>query len=345
MIRFARLLCLSLICLLAGSGCSKSKPELYVYIWSDYISSDVIKKFEKEYNCKVVVDTYDSNESMYAKLKLGAAGYDLLFPSNYILGIMHKEGMLQPINRELIPNAKYFDSKYQRFVNPGSEAYSLPYMMSYTGLIYRTDRIHDLKPSWGVFGRKDLRGRMTMLNDIRETLGAGLKYLGFSINTIDPNQITQARDVVVGWKKNLAKFESEQFKNGIASAEYLVCHGWNGDAMQLMQENDDVGFVVPEQGSVVSFDYMVIPHDARHVELAHKFMNFLYRPDNAAENMSFTYYVFPNVGAYPLLSEGLANHPILFPSQEILDRSEVILDLGPNITKYIKAWDYIKAAP
>ena len=338
--------CIFSMVLLLLSACGSSQPELHIYSWGDYFNPALLERFEKEYDCKIVIDTFDSNEAMYAKLKAGAKGYDLLLPSSYILDLMYQQGMLQPIDRSLIPNIKYIDKKYIK-VSKEKEAlldYSVPYMITWTGIAYRKDRVSDIQHNWAVFAREDLRGRMTMLNDIREALGAALIHLGYSVNTRDAGELKQATDLLISWKKNLAKFESEQYKNGIASAEYLVVQGYNGDIMQVMRENPQVGFVLPEEGLILLYDHMVIPHDAKQVKLANEFINFMQDPAVAAENMAFTYFLCPNTGAYPLLNAELKDNPMLFPPQSIIDKSEAIENLGPAVQEYNKAWDAVKAA-
>jgi spermidine/putrescine transport system substrate-binding protein len=319
-------------------------PELHVFIWSDYIKPELIKKFEKTYHCRVIVDTYDSNESMYAKLKLGALNYDILFPSNYFLDLMVDQNMLQPIDTSFIPNGKNIDPIYLKLAGAVPNEYGIPYMVSNTGIAYRKDRVKEFEPSWGIFARTDLKGRMTMLNDIREAIGAGLKYLGFSINTTNPDEINKAVDQLIEWKRNLAKFESEQYKNGIASAEFLVVQGYAGDILQVMQENQNVDFAYPQQGMLMSIDYLTIPKDAHNVELAHQFINFLLDGDIAAENMAFGHHLSPNIAAYDKLPPELRSSPVLFPSEKVLLKSEIIQNLGKDDALYNQAWDKIKAA-
>lgn len=326
-----------LTALIGLMGCSSHQDELHIFTWSDYIHPDIIEQFEKEANCRVVIDTFDSNESMYAKLKLGGISYDLIFPSNYFVQIMQKQGMLQPIPYHEIPNLKYIEPQY---LSP--EEYYVPFMLSLSGLAYRKDKVKDFNPSWGMFGREDLKGRMTMLNDIREAMGAALKYLGYSLNTIDKKQIEEAADLLIKWKNNLAKFENEQYKNGIASAEYLVVQGYNGDILQVMQENEEVDFAYPKEGSAISIDMIVIPKNAHHIELAKKFINFMCKPEIAAINIAHTLFLSPNTGAFELLDPILRNNPALFPSKEILEKSEMIEDLGKEGELYNRAWDRVK---
>ncbi|NLF84945.1 MAG: spermidine/putrescine ABC transporter substrate-binding protein [Lentisphaerae bacterium] len=328
----------------AVAGCGPSQPVLHLYNWADYISPELVRQFERENHCRVVTDTFDSNEAMFAKLKAGATGYDLIFPSSYIVGIMRDQGMLQPLQHARLPNIRHLDPAYMGIVADPAFTYSVPYMISHAGLAYLKSRCPDFEPTWGVLDRESYRGRMTMLNDMRETIGAGLKFLGFSLNTTNAEEIAAARDVVIRWKRNLAKFENEQYKNGIASGEFLVVHGYNGDICQVMEENDDIAYAPPKEGVSLACDEMVIPRDAREVALAHAFINFLHDPAVAARNIAFVFYLCPNVAAYELLDEETRNDETIFLPAAVQARSEAIRDLGPHNALYIQAWDAIKAA-
>ena len=222
--------------------------------------------------------------------------------------------------------------------------YSVPYMLTVSGIAFLKSKVTGFQPSWSQFNRSDLSGRMTMLNDMRETVGAALKFLGFSLNTIDERELNAARDVVIGWKKNLAKFENEQYKTGLASAEFLLVHGYSGDILQVQAENDDIAFAIPVEGTSVACDDMVIPKDAPQVELAHAFINFLHEPSVAAENTEFITYLCPNKDSYELLPEELRRNPAMFPPEDVKARCEVIKDLGDDNIKYTRVWDQIKAA-
>jgi spermidine/putrescine transport system substrate-binding protein len=315
---------------------------LHVFIWSDYLKMDLIERFERENHCSVVVDTYDSNESMYAKLSLGGGGYDVVFPSNYFMQIMIPRGMVMKLDKSKLDNLKNLDQSYLTRLDPNFLDYGVPYMISSTGILYRKDRMEEFDPSWGVFGNSDYRGRMTMLNDNREVFAAALSYLGYDINTINKDEIEEAVKLILEWKKNLAKFEGEQYKNGIASAEYLASQGYNGDGLQVMQEVPQVGFAYPREGISVSFDFAVIAPDSPNADLAYRFIDFLLEPEVAAENMEFTFFLSPNKAAYSLLPEDLAHNPVMFIPQEAFKKAELIRDLGPDNSLYHGAWDKIK---
>ncbi len=340
----SKLLMIIALAFLTSSCGRESKPKLHVFIWSNSIKPELIESFEKETHCQVVLDTYDSNESMYAKLKLGASGYDVLLPSNYYLDLMQRQGMLHPLDLTLLPNKKNVDPAYLKLIGSSSLDYGVPFLVSITGIGYRKDKIDPPPSSWSIFGRHDLKGRMTMLNDPREVLGAALKYLGYSPNTKQAEEIRQATQLLIEWKKNLAKFESEQYKNGLASVEFLVVQGYSGDVLQVIQENSSVSFIYPEEGTMISVDSLVITKNSNQTALAHAFINYLLKAEVAAENIAYTFYLNPNTAAYEHLSPSLRANPILFPSQDILNKSEVIKDVGEAFPLYSKAWDAVKAA-
>jgi len=281
---------------------------------------------------------------MFARLRAGASGYDVVFPSSYMVQIMVNHDMLQPLDHALIPNLVNLDPAYLAMAFDKKSEFAVPYMLSNAGLAYRADRVENVEESWAMLDREDLRGRITMLDDMRETLGAALKFLGYSLNTINEEELAEARDVVIRWKRNLAKFENEQYKNGIASGEFLLVHGYNGDIMQVMEENENVVYFVPQEGVSIALDEMVIPVGARQVELAHAFINFLHRPEVAAANTEYVYFLCPNTAAYELIDEELLGDPSIMLPPEILAKSEVIEDLGENNRLYSRMWDEIKAA-
>ncbi len=337
---------LTVVLMFAGllTGCGERRAVLHVYNWADYMKPSLIRQFEQEFNCRVVIDTFDSNEAMFARLRAGATGYDVIFPSSYMVQIMINHDMLQPLNHELIPNIQHLDPDYLSMAADKECTYAVPYMLSNAGLAYRADRVEHVEPTWAMLDREDLRGRMTMLDDMRETIGAALKYLGYSLNTRNVEELEEARDVVIRWKRNLAKFENEQYKNGIASGEFLLVHGYNGDIMQVMEEEENVVYFVPREGVSIALDEMVIPVGARQPELAHHFINFMHRPEVAAENTEYVYFLSPNVAAYELIDAELLEDPSINLEPEILALSEVIEDLGEDNRLYTRIWDEIKAA-
>jgi spermidine/putrescine transport system substrate-binding protein len=333
-----------LVLCLVPAGCGRKTPDLKIYTWADYFKPELLQRFEKEHGCKIIIDTFESNESMYAKIKAGATGYDLLTPSSYFVKIMHDQGYLQPLDHSQLPNLKHVDPDYLKIAMDPQMLYSVPYMLTNSGIAYQKPKVKDFVPSWKMFNQSALKGRMTMLNDMRETMGAALKYLGHSLNSRNEKELEAARDVVIEWKRNLAKFESEQYKGGVASGEFLLVHGYSGDLLQVMKENPDVDFVIPVEGTSIACDDLVILKGSKETQLAHAFINFIHDPDVAAENTNFISYVCPNNTSYDKVDPKLRNNPAVFLAPAVKAKCEVIEDLGPDAAKYTKMWDQIKAA-
>jgi spermidine/putrescine transport system substrate-binding protein len=338
------LLLLSLILCCIPISCTRKIPELKIYTWADYFKPELLRRFEEERQCRIIIDTFESNESMYAKIKAGATGYDLLTPSSYFVKIMFNQGYLQPLDRSQLPNLKHVDADYLKIAMDPQMHHSVPYMLTNTGISYQKGKVANFIPSWKMFNQTALKGRMTMLNDMRETIGAALKYLGYSLNSRNEKELEAARDVIIAWKKNLAKFESEQYKSGIASGEFLLVHGYSGDLLQVQKENADIGFVIPMEGTSIACDDLVILKDSKASKLAYAFINFIHDPEIAAENTNFLSYVCPNQASYSKVDPVLRNNPAVFLSPEVKAKCEVIDDLGQDTAKYNKIWDQIKAA-
>jgi len=325
-------------------GCQKQVADLHIYTWADYIKPELVQQFEKENNCQVIIDTFDSNEGMYAKIKAGATGYDLITPSSYMAKIMFDQDMLLTMDHQRIANLVHIDPDYLKIAIDPQMKYSVPYMITYTGIGYLKNAVKEVVPSWKMMERQELKGRVTMLNDMRETIGAALKSLGYSLNSVDDQELAAAKALVISWKKNLAKFENEQYKTGLASGEFFLVHGYSGDILKVKEENDQVEFFIPEEGFSLACDDLVIPKTAKQVDLALKFINFLHTPVVAAANTEYITYLCPNGTSYELLSEEVKNDPGIFPDAIVRSRGEVIQDLGENNQKYTKIWDEIKAA-
>ena len=328
------------------AGCGPAKEELHIYTWSDYIAQDVIKQFEAKTGCRVIVDTFDSNEAMYAKLKAGSTGYDIIMPSSYQIQLMARNKMIQKLDHAKLPNVRAnFDKNYASSILDPTFAYSVPYAVTYTGFAYRKDKVGDAPiDSWRVFETAALKGRMSLMGDMRETIGGALKFLGYSLNSDNPAEIDKAVDVVVGWKRNIAKFDNEQYKSAVASGEWFVGHGYSSDTIQIMLDDEKVGFSLPKEGYTIAFDEMVVAADSTHVDLAHAFIDFCYDPDVAAANMTEVCAPMPVAPAFAKLDEKLRKLVVL--DAETLQRGEVLkgFDEGSATHQlYVKAWDKIKA--
>ncbi|HQZ27598.1 MAG TPA: spermidine/putrescine ABC transporter substrate-binding protein [Verrucomicrobiales bacterium] len=327
------------------TSCEEKKAVLHLYTWDDYLNPDLITAFEEKYDCTLAIDIFDSNEAMLAKLQAGATGYDVLVPSSYMVRILAKEKMIVELDHARLKNLEHVDKDYlNNLAFDKTMKWSVPYMLAPTGIAWVSDRVENVEPSWAVFGRADLKGRMTLLNDSRETIGAALKLLGYSINSVDETQINEAKNVVIQWKANLAKFESDQYDSGLASSEFLLSQAYAGDAFQAQEDNEAIKFVVPREGSSIACDDLVLSAKAPNPDLAYAFIDFVTEPANAAANMEYIFYLAPNSTAYGLVSEKFKENEALFLSDDLMKKCEMIDDLGPANAIYNKAWDEIRAA-
>lgn len=326
------------------SMCGKSKKELHIFNWADYMNPKVIEKFEKENNCTVVMNYFDSNEALYAKLKAGAQGYDILFPSSYMSKIMYEQKMLRDIDRSKLKNLKNIDTGFiARGLDPVMK-YSVPYMVTYCGIAYNKKKVKNFKASWSMYDRADLKGRMTLLNDVREVIGAALKFNGYRYNTTDDAELQKAGDTVIRWKRNIAKFDVDEAKRGLSSGEFYLIQVYNGDALQIMGENEDIDFALPEEGTSISQDDFVIPVNSNNTEMAYRFIDFMLDPENSKENMNFVYYLSPNKEAQKLMDKEFMSNPAINPPESVLSKCDFLVDLGENNTKYSDLWDRIKSS-
>ncbi|OHD07058.1 MAG: spermidine/putrescine ABC transporter substrate-binding protein [Spirochaetes bacterium GWD1_27_9] len=329
-----------ILALFAISGCKTAKKEkLYIYNWTYYIPDEVIKDFQEKYGVEVVYDVFASNEEMYAKLKAGGTGYDITFPSVDYVSIMIKEGMLAKLDKSKLPNIANIDPEVFSKANydPNYE-YSVPYMMGAAGITVNKKYVKDYKKDVSVFLKPELKGRITLLDDMREVLGLALKYQGYSVNTVNEEELKKAKELVIKWKDNIQKFDAEAFGKGFAAGEFWCVHGYQENVFSELDDSQkqDADFFIPEQGAAMYIDSMVILKDAKNKELAHKFINFIHEPEVYAKFVDF--FAFPSINV-PARSIRKVTPRYDLPD---LKNCEIKLDLGENIELYNKVWQEIR---
>ena len=317
----------------------KGRERLYIYNWSYYTPHSVIEQFEKEFGVKVIYDEFASNEELYAKLKSGASGFDIIFPSQDYTSIMINQGMLEKIDKSLIPNLKNIDpALLEKAAYDPAMDYSVPYYWGAAGIAVNTARVPDYEMDWSIFGRDDLKGRMTMLDDMREVLGNALAHLGYSVNSKNPAEIEAARNLINNqWKPNLAKFDSEAFGKSYANNEFWVVHAFAEVVYEEIADNEqlmrDTVFFIPPQNGPAYIDNMCILKDAKNKELAHKFINFIHRPEIYAEFCDE--FGFPATANVP--ARQYKQGPAWYRIEELEGR-ELTNDLGDALEFYNDAW-------
>jgi spermidine/putrescine transport system substrate-binding protein len=324
---------------LCWGGGRRDENRLYIYNWTYYTPDSVIEKFEKEFGVTVIYDEFASNEDMYAKIKAGGSGYDIVFPSQDFTSIMISQGMFERLDRSKLPNLGNVDPAVLRNAtyDPNMD-YAVPYYFGAAGIAVNTARVPNFERSWSIFARNDLRGRMTMLDDMREVMGDALKFLGYSVNTKNPAEINAARDLVNNrWKPNLVKFDAEAFGKGYADGEFWVVQGYPEVVFEEIGDNEqlrrDTVFFIPPEGGPSYIDSMCILKGSRHIDLAHQFINFIHRPEIYAEFCD--YFGFPATVNVPArqYKRGASHY-----SAEELGRTELKYDLGETLELYNIAW-------
>lgn len=323
--------------LLATASCGG--PRLNIYNWTYYTPETVINKFEQEYKVRVDYDQFASNEELYAKLKTGGSGYDLVFPSGDYVSIMIQQNMLEKLDKIKIANLKNIDPQVLRKATYDPDMdYAVPYFYGAAGVVVNTAKVPDFEPSWSIFGRQDLRNRMTMLDDMREVMGGALAFLGYSINTKDIAQITEAQDLINNsWKPNLTKFDAESFGKGYANGDFWVVHGYAEVVFEEIAGNhqlmQDTVFFFPREGGASYIDSMCILKGSKNSDLAHKFIDFIHRPEIYAEFVDT--FRFPATANIPARQRKTGDS--LYNAEEITS-TELLDDLGQALDLYNDAW-------
>ena len=326
------------------TGCGNDKTVLYIYNWADYIDPEIVEEFKNENNCEIVIDTFDDNESAIAKLLAGGSGYDIMFPTSYAIPVLVKHDLIQRIDTNRIPNVmSNFDPKFNRFLLDSSMTYSVPYAFSITGVAYRKDKLpenYNLEHSWWSITNSVFEKRVCILNDIREILGIGLILNGSSINTTNKYEVERSVDTMKIFKSCARKLDCIQYRTGLVSGEFYVSMGYNSDILQVIQENDRSGieFFIPDEGSTCCFDEIVILKNAK-TELAYKFIDFLYRKEIAYRNSQYNCTYIPNKEIYDMLTDDEKKNPLINLDESVLNKLELIKDVGDNLTIYNDAWD------
>ena len=325
------------------SGCKQDKPTLYVYNWGDYIDETIIGEFEKETGIKVVYDSYATNEDMYVKLKAGGSSYDVIFPSDYMLTRMLEEDMLEKIDLTKIPNAKYIEERFMGNEYDPNNEYSLPYMWGTVGILYNTTMVDEPVDSWDILWDPKYAKEILMLDSQRDSIAVALLKLGYSINTLDLDELEEAGELLKQQKPLVLAYVVDEGKDKMVAGEAALAVIWSGEATYGRMENPDLEYAIPKEGTNVWFDVMAIPKGAKNIEGAHKFMDFLNRPEIAFRNADYLGYAIPNWGGRALIPEEISTDRSIYPEEEDLVNAEIFVNLGQTLRDYDRIWTEVKA--
>ena len=330
--------------------------ELYVYNWGEYIDEEVIELFEEETGIKVTYDMFETNEEMYPIIEAGAVMYDVVCPSDYMIQKMAENDMLQELNMENIPNLQYIDDIYiqkSHSFDPQNK-YAVPYTWGTVGILYNEQRLEELgiepPTRWSDLWDPRLKGEILMQDSVRDALMVALKMNGHSLNSTDPTELEEAKDLLLEQKPLVQAYVVDQVRDKMLNGEAAVGVIYSGELLYLQEEAElleldyELKYVVPEEGSNVWIDAWVIPYNAQNKENAEKWIDFLCRPDIALKNFEYITYATPNAGAFEMLDEETQNNKSVFPDDVLLENCEVYQYLGTDADDmYSALWKEIKA--
>lgn len=319
---------------------------LYFLNWADYIPEELIQKFEAETGAKVVLDTFESPEAMLAKLKAGAdQEFSLVVAPDYYVLQMARDDLIAPLDKGKLKNLSNLDPFFlDPPYDPGLQ-YSVPYLWGTTGIAYREDLVTGPVDSYAVlFDPEAQVGPFLLLDEMRETIGAALKYLGYSVNTTDPEALEKAKELLLAAKRRSVGFAGGlEALNRILAGDAALSLAYSGDVLQARQEDKRLRYALAKEGGTLWTDAMVVLKRGPAQELAYRFIDFLLEPENAAALAEYTRYATPVAQAIPLLPEEMRNDPVVFPPEEMRAKLEYLKDLGPDIVLYDQIWTEVKA--
>ena len=324
-----------------------SKGQVIVYNWGDYLDPDVIDMFEEETGIDVVYEEFETNEIMYPKIQSGAIAYDVVCPSDYMIQRMIENNLLDEINYDNIPNLKYIDQKYMDLAKgfDPENKYSVPYLWGTVGILYNKKMVDEPIDSWSVLWDEKYKDSILMQDSVRDAFGVALKYLGYSLNSTDLDELQAAKNLLIEQKPLVQAYVIDQVRDKMIGNEAALGVIYSGEALYCQQENPDLDYVIPKEGSNLWMDSWVIPKNAEHKKNAEAFINFLCRPDIAKMNFEYITYSIPNSTGQALIEDDyMRNSTIAFPDIDQLKNCETFNFLGDeNEALYNELWREVKS--
>lgn len=327
-------------------GTSKN-GQVIVYNWGEYIDPEIIDLFEEETGIDVIYEEFETNEIMYPKIQSGAIAYDVVCPSDYMIQRMIENDLLAEINYDHIPNLKYIGDNYMKMsrqFDPENK-YSVPYLWGTVGILYNKKMVDKPVDSWGILWDKKYEDSILMQDSVRDAFAVALKYLGYSLNSTDLDELEAAKNLLIEQKPLVQAYVIDQVRDKMIGGEAALGVIYSGEALYCQQENPDLDYVIPKEGTNIWIDSWVIPKNAKNVENAEAFINFLCRPDIAKMNFDYITYSIPITAGRDLIEdESLRNSPIAFPDDSKLENCETFRFLGDdNDALYNRLWREIKS--
>lgn len=329
----------------SSSNASKEKESitLNVYNWGDYIDEDVLSIFTEETGIEINYGLYPTNEEMYQKIKSGGSDYDVIFPSDYMIEKMIREDLIQKLDVSVMPNYQHIDDHFKNLSYDPNNEYSVPYMWGTVGIVYNQTMVDDPIDSWDILWNEKYSQQIFMQDSVRDSFAVALKKLGYSLNSRNEDELEEAKNLLIAQRPLVLAYVVDEVKDKMIGNEAALAVMWSGDALYVQDENPDLKYVVPKEGSNLWFDAMAIPASSQHKKEAEQFIDFMSRPDIALKNTSYIGYSTPNNGAKGQLSEEILSNPAAYPADDILNRCEVLHDLGDYTEMYNDMWTEIRS--
>ncbi|MGA2740940.1 MAG: spermidine/putrescine ABC transporter substrate-binding protein [Bryobacteraceae bacterium] len=326
------------------AGCARGRPRLNVYNWSNYVAPDTIANFEAEFGVRVRYATYESNEEMLAKVLSGNSGWDVVFPTHNRIQPMRQYGLLAPIDHARLTNLPNLEARFQSPPWDPRLEYCVPYMWGATGIAYNRS-VAPAPSAWGDLWSARFKGRLTMLDDPEEVLGACLLKLRLSYNSTDDASLRRAEREAIAQKPLLRAYLNAEYRDQLVAGDILVAHSWATTAQQAIDAAPQLGFAYPAEGFPLYGDNAVVLRESGRAELAHRFINYLLRAPVAAAIVETSRTATANGAAQALLPEALRSNTTLFPTAETMARGQWIATM-PGATQRLRdrMWTEIKAA-
>ncbi|MEZ5796475.1 MAG: spermidine/putrescine ABC transporter substrate-binding protein [Paracoccaceae bacterium] len=318
--------------------------ELRIFGWANEMPDEVLADFETETGITVTFDTFDSNESMIAKLDAGGAGYDLVNPSQYAVQILIARGRIAELDHARIDTYDKIGPSFKEVSYDPGNKYSIPYVWGTTGLAYNKSCVEEPITSWRALFDEKYAGRIYMLDNMLAAYIAGLQVNGFSANTSDPAEIEKATETLIAQKPLLAGYNSTNFADLVSSGEACIVESWSSSVLQAIKDNPDVVYVLPEEGGTMWIDGYSVLTDAPNPDAAYKFLSYILRPEVAAKTTELTQTATVVSEAKALLPADLAGNSAVFPDEATIANADFILDLGDAMKFYQDGWTKVKAA-
>lgn len=324
-----------------------NSEKVVVYNWGEYLDPEVLTMFEEETGIDVVYEEFETNEILYPKISSGAIAYDVICPSDYMIQRMIENDLLAEINFDNIPNVKNIGKDYMeqsRQFDPENK-YSVPYCWGTVGILYNKTMVDEPITSWSVLWDEKYKDNILMQDSVRDAFGVTLKYLGYSLNSTDLDELTEARDLLIKQKPLVQAYVIDQVRDKMIGNEAAIGVIYSGEAIYTQMENPDLEYVIPEEGSNIWIDSWVIPKNAENKENAEKFINFLCRPEIALMNFEYITYSTPNIEARKMIEdEAIRNSEIAFPDLSKYDNLETFQYLGTEADQtYGELWNQVKS--